>query len=141
MADRAQRAEQASKQDAKRKAATRSQSMIDMLFAREDIPEKLKKRFWTYSDPKELRLAHIENYDNLNNLFAHFKHDKHLYLQEKGGEISSKKLSWLNQLEFHVKINLSASLGDTRDMRLMMEERGQWESKYEQKTPEQEGEQ
>jgi|GEM_PF-4140794 len=130
--NRPEEAERQAQQRASREQGVRPKNKLDWLFSRPDIPKSLKDRFWTYSDVRDLRLGHVENYENLKKLVACLEQDILLYIQERGDDITSKQMSWLNQLYFHFMINLTGSLGkEDRDMSLVTEERGRWKSEYE----------
>jgi len=137
MGDPAQEAEQMAQQEMAQERHVAEvggpQSQLEWLFSRKDIPQKVKQRFWTYSNVKNLRLSNIRNYENIKILIAQLDKDIQYYITEQGDKISYKTLSWLNQLKFTVRMNLLASTGgENRDMRLIQEQRGKWRSKYEQ---------
>jgi len=115
---------------------------LEWLFRRTDIPNEVKTRFFVWSDIKSLRLSNLHNMENVNTIISQLDLSISLYLSQRkreDNEITEKILDWLNQLKAAVRLNLMASLGESRDMELITKSRGEWKQEVEQKMPEEEG--
>lgn len=112
---------------------------LEWLFKRTDIPPNVKHRFYAWSNMKHLRLSNLQSIKNVNIILAQLDYDISLYIKgkkrKKGEKLTERILSWLNQLKAVVRLNLMASLGESRDMELITKSRGEWKQEVEQKAP------